>query len=82
MTGFTGSSGFGGWVYPVILSEKEYVLLRPYRAFVLRGFVTQGVALGYDISPLQGLTVLAALLLLHDHGFVEGDAEAFVPLSA
>ena len=36
----------------------ESELLRPFRALLLRGFGSQGVALGYNITPFQGLMLV------------------------
>ena len=43
---------------PKVLPGMESELLRPFRAFLLRGFGSQGVALGYNITPFQGLMLV------------------------
>ena len=36
---------------------KSTLLGRPFRAIIIGGRFTQGVALGYNVSPFQGLSV-------------------------
>jgi len=47
---------------PKVLPRTGSGLLRPFRAFLLRGVGSQGAALGYNTTPLQGLTLIFGFL--------------------